>query len=157
MFRPNLRFILFFLILLFTIPAFGESDSLKTSGETGTIQVSLEGIRLKDKGTIVARLFATEDSWLETGSELLEQNVPASAETLVVTFESVPYDSTYGIAVIHDKNGNGEMDMRWFPFPKPKEGSGVSNNHTRKGPPKYDKARFALSEPSLLLHITMRY
>lgn len=36
--------------------------------------------------------------------------------------------------------------MRRFPFPKPKEGTGVSQNHTRAGPPEYEKARVTVGD-----------
>jgi len=47
--------------------------------------------------------------------------------------------------------------MRTFPFPKPKEGGGVSNNHTRMGPPQFAKARFALADSLRELRVIMRY
>jgi len=47
--------------------------------------------------------------------------------------------------------------MRTFPFPKPKEGAGVANNHTRMGPPRYDKASFALWPEGVALRVVMRY
>ena len=52
---------------------------------------------------------------------------------------------------------NGKFDMRWFPWPKPKEGSGVSNNHRRKGKPKYDKAKFTVGQEAEPLSIEMVY
>lgn len=47
--------------------------------------------------------------------------------------------------------------MRWFPFPKPKEGAGVSRNNLRMGKPHYEQARFALLTPAEQLRIKMRY
>jgi uncharacterized protein (DUF2141 family) len=72
-------------------------------------------------------------------------------------FDSLPHDSGYAIAVTHDRNGNDKLDMRWFPFPKPKEGAGVSRNHVRMGKPRYDQARFALLSALEYQHIDMRY
>ena len=49
------------------------------------------------------------------------------------------------------------MDMRILPYPKPKEGVGVTNNTFRAGPPEYEKAKFILIQPIVELTIVMKY
>ncbi len=76
---------------------------------------------------------------------------------MTIIFDSLPFDSNYAVAVVHDRNGNDRLDMRWFPFPKPKEGAGVSGNHTRMGKPRYEPARFAVTLPMERQRIELRY
>ncbi len=123
----------------------------------GTVSVTVEGIRAKDRGVLVVALFRGESGWLDPDSTFARRVVPVSADTTRIAFEAVPHDTSYALQVFHDRNENGKMDMRWFPYPKPKEGGGVSNNNVRRGPPKFDKARFAVSDSSVTLRITMRY
>jgi uncharacterized protein (DUF2141 family) len=47
--------------------------------------------------------------------------------------------------------------MRRFPWPKPKEGAGVSNNKFGFGPPDYEDALIELNTFELAVRIEMRY
>jgi uncharacterized protein (DUF2141 family) len=105
----------------------------------------------------VVALYDAETRWLTLDSARTVRRLAPTADSLVAVFEDVPLDSSFAIAVIHDKNGNDKLDMRWFPFPKPKEGAGVSQNHLRMGKPRYDQARFALLNSLEHQRITMRY
>ena len=123
----------------------------------GTVVVTAVGIRVDQGGSLVFALYRGKAGWLEEDKAFLKKVVGASSDSISVTFEGVPHDSTYAIEVIHDKNDNGKLDMRKFPYPRPKEGAGVSNNTFRLGPPAYDKARFALAGASVSVRIGMRY
>lgn len=146
-----------------TLGLFAFSDSVYAEADedsslvVGEIEVIVEGIRTKDKGVLLVALYRGEDGWLELDSATALKIIPVTQDTLSVTFEHEPYDTSYAIQVIHDKNQNGKFDMRWFPYPKPKEGAGVSNNNIRRGPPEYDKARFALIGPTKTLRIWLQY
>jgi uncharacterized protein (DUF2141 family) len=143
-------------LFAFGDPVYAEADE-DSSLVVGDIEVVVEGIRTKDKGVLLVALFRGEDGWLELGSAAALKIFPVTQDTLSVTFEHEPYDTSYAIQVIHDKNQNGKFDMRWFPYPKPKEGAGVSNNRLRRGPPEYDKARFALIGPTKTLRVRLQY
>jgi uncharacterized protein (DUF2141 family) len=134
-----------------------EETNADSSSGVGTIEVVVEGVRTKDEGVLIVSLFNGEDGWLELESALALTIFPATDDTLITRFENLPYDSSYAIQVIHDKNENGKFDMRWFPYPKPKEGAGVSNNNLRRGPPKYEKAKFTLAEQTRVMRIRLQY
>jgi uncharacterized protein (DUF2141 family) len=123
----------------------------------GRVAVVVTGIRPEQAGSLVVALYHGPDGWLKLERAYAVHVVPAADESLTVTFDSVPYDSTWAIEVFHDRNGNRKFDMRWFPFPRPKEGAGVSGNHTRMGPPDYAKARFTVAGSAVTLTITLRY
>ena len=124
---------------------------------TATLEVMITGIRAHQGGVLLVALYDAEARWLTLDSARTVRRIAPTADSLVAVFEGLPLDSSYAIAVIHDRNGNGELDMRWFPFPKPKEGAGVSQNHLRMGKPRFEHARFSLLTTSDYQRITMRY
>jgi uncharacterized protein (DUF2141 family) len=81
---------------------------------------------------------------------------PVQSDSITVTFVGLPR-GPYAVQVLHDENENGKLDFRWFPFPKPKEGAGVSNNNHRMGKPSYEKAEFTVDKPSVVVQIQLRY
>jgi uncharacterized protein (DUF2141 family) len=123
----------------------------------GVIVVTAVGIRTGEGGSLIFALYKDKAGWLDEDKTFLRKVVQATSDSMTVTFEDVPYDSSYAIEIIHDKNENGKLDMRKFPYPRPKEGGGVSNNTFRLGPPAYDKARFVLAGPAVSVRIGMRY
>jgi uncharacterized protein (DUF2141 family) len=124
---------------------------------TATLQVTVAGVHAEQGGTLVVALYDRQSTWLTLDSAKVVQRLVPSADSLIVLFEDLPYDSMYAVAVIHDRNANEKLDMRWFPWPKPKEGAGVSRNHIRKGKPRYDEARFAVLSNIEYQRIDMRY
>jgi len=119
--------------------------------------VTILGIRADQGGSLVVALFKGKAGWLDVNKALLTKTPKATSDSLTVIFDEVPYDSTYAVEVIHDKNENGKLDFRKFPYPNPTEGAGVSNNTFRLGPPDYEKARFTLDGSSMPIQIRMRY
>ena len=62
----------------------------------------------------------------------------------VVVFKDLP-KGEYAVSFVHDENNNKKMDTNFFGIPK--EDYGCSNNATGfMGPPKYNDAKFLLSE-----------
>ena len=56
----------------------------------------------------------------------------------------------YAVSFIHDENKNNKMDTNFFGIPK--EDYGCSNNAKNfLGPPKYEDAKFMLSENKTIL------
>lgn len=123
----------------------------------GTLVVTAVGVREAQGGRLLFLLYRGEPGWLKPDRAVASLVAPTRGDSVQVQFAAVQFDSAYAVQVIHDKNGNGRFDMRTFPFPKPKEGGGVSNNHTRMGPPQFAKARFALADSLGELRVIMRY
>jgi uncharacterized protein (DUF2141 family) len=145
------------LLLLLILVAPAAPAAAQETAPQGTIVVTAVGVRGDQGGSVLFALFRGPQGWLKQDQAFARQVVPAQAESVQVRFASVPLDTAYAVQVFHDKNGNGKFDMRTFPFPKPKEGGGVSNNHTRMGPPRFAKARFALADSLVELRVIMRY
>jgi uncharacterized protein (DUF2141 family) len=147
----SFRAILLSLFIAHALPA-------QAPAPTGAIDVTITGIRVKQGGELIVALYDRPGGWLQTDSALAVRKLPVGSDSVMtVAFDGLPADTGYAITVIHDKNGNGKMDMRWFPFPKPKEGTGVSQNHVRAGPPEYGKALVPVRDSTARITIEMRY
>ena len=111
---------------------------------TGVIEVSISGFK-GNEGRAHITLYGSEDTWLKIPKALQTLQRPIPEGVLKVKFEGLaPGD--YAVSVIHDANENDELDMRWFPFPKPKEGAGASRDpKTKMGPPKWKDSKISLA------------
>ena len=123
----------------------------------GSIEVTIAGIRAQQGGDLMVALYDHESTWLSTDSALSARRIPVVADSVVIVFDSLPYGTGYAVAVIHDANRNDRLDMRWFPLPKPREGTGASRNAIGFGKPRYDKARFTLDSERERQRIVLRY
>jgi len=121
------------------------------------LDVTVVGIRPQQGGVLILALYDRKAGWLVLDSARAVIRIRPEADSLVAVFDSLPYDSGYAVAVIHDRNENEKLDMRWFPFPRPKEGAGVSRNHVRMGKPDYNRARITLALPEQFERIALRY
>ena len=128
-----------------------------TSDTLGKIEVHIHGIDVEQGGNLLVLLYNNEESWLEVKMALEIKSEPGLKEKIVVLFENLPYSDKYAVQVIHDKNNNGELDMRTLPYPKPKEGFAVSNNTYRMGPPSYDAAQINLDRIVVVTYIDLLY
>lgn len=131
--------------------------SLTSNIDSGNIVVTVVKIKSAEGGNLIVSLYNVKESWLKTDEAWISEVVAVSGDSMKVAFASLPYDSVYAVAVIHDRNMNGKLDMRKFPWPKLKEGAGVSNNDFGFGPPDYEDALFHLSMPDLAVRIEMKY
>lgn len=123
----------------------------------GSGVLSVTAINFKgDKGEAVVSLYRRGKSWLAVGGAFRSVKVPIKNGKATATFKDVPHDQ-YAVAVVHDENGNGKLDMSYVPYPAPEEGGGVSNNWVRAGKPEYDKAKFDFTRALMSVRIQMRY
>lgn len=120
------------------------------------LRVVTTGLR-NQEGEVLVMLFDGPGAWLTADRAVRIARAAPAGGVAAVTFENLPRGE-YAVSVIHDENRNGEMDMRWLPYPRPAEGAGTSNDAPASfGPPTYDGARFQLTAPTLELSVTVRY
>ncbi len=135
---------------------FSYAPTSYAQGQLATITVNIVGLKGKE-GVALVTLYDSEDTWLKVPKATQVVKTQITGNTLSVQFKGVK-PGTYGVSVVHDENKNNEMDMRWFPYPKPKEGAGASNDPVAKvGPPKWDGAKFTVAAADLTVKATMKY
>ena len=83
---------------------------------SGTIDVTVDGIRARDGGDLVVALFNRESGWLDQDSTFARIVVPVLADTARVVFENVPYGTSYAVQVIHDRNICNTASGRPYPI-----------------------------------------
>lgn len=141
----------FFLILFFSNP-FKFLPTLST--QTGTLQINIQHIQ-DQKGTIKVALFNSEETFLKDSDAYLTNSISVHQNnTVEVVFKDLPFD-TYTAAIFHDVNSNNSLDKNFLGVPK--EPYGFSNNAKSKwGPPKYEDAKFELSQAHLLIQLDVK-
>jgi uncharacterized protein (DUF2141 family) len=121
-----------------------------------TVTVQISGFK-GTEGMALVVLYASAESWLNIPKALQVVRTKITGANMTVEFKGVK-PGTYAVSVVHDANKNGEMDMRWLPWPKPKEGAGSSNDpETKAGPPKWDQAKFEVGAQGATVKATVKY
>lgn len=120
------------------------------------IHVEILGIR-NSLGAVACALFESPEGFpaefLRFANNLMM--VKVRAEKATCGFEDIA-PGRYALAVIHDENRNGELEMNWMGVPQ--EGYGFSND--AKGTlaaPSFEKASFPYNGQSLQMTITLQY
>lgn len=146
--RSMLKHLLFIWLLLWATYGTGQSN-------TGTITVAVAGLS-GDEGQAIGYLYKTATGFpVDPKKASSSTMVAISGKKAVLVFSGLEY-GTYAVSVIHDSNGNDEVDTNWIGMPT--EGVGVSNDAKGFfGPPKFKDASFALSTPDKKIAITMVY
>jgi len=107
------------------------------------------------RGHIICSLFDSQEAYSKLRPVQKVVVVPTLPETICV-FHNVD-SGTYMVSAIHDENDNQKLDKNLFGMPK--EGYGVSNNHTyAMKPPVFVESTFTVSGPTeMVLKIELRY
>lgn len=117
------------------------------------IMVTVDGIKASSGKLRVQSYRATSGEWLVKGKWLSRIEVPARAGSMSFCMP-VPASGTYGIAVRHDVNGNGETDLRT-------DGGAMSNNPSinifNLGKPSYTKVGVPVGDGVKSIRIQMKY
>lgn len=143
-----------FLLFMLLLPASITAGDLT---ETAELIVKISKINLAANGNLRIALFRGEHSWPKFKNALQTKIYPVNSRTTQIVFTDLPYADDYAIEIHHDENGNGKFDMRWLPYPRPKEGVGVSNNSFGFGHPDFSAARFSIDKTQTIIAIEMNY
>ncbi len=121
----------------------------------GTLALRMTGFR-SGAGQALIAVFRGDDGFPGEPNKAWKQVVAKiSGGRASVDLRDVP-PGEYAVSVLHDENGNNQLDTNWIGMPK--EGVGMSNNAKgRMGPPKYRDARFELGAAGAVQDIKMVY
>jgi len=131
----------------------GNDMSKCDAGGGPAVMVTVDGIKSSTGRVRVQSYRATASEWLEKGRWLNRIEAPARAGTMRFCMP-VPAAGSYGIAVRHDVNGNGDTDLT-------KDGGAMSNNPSinlfNLGKPNYKKTAISVGPGVKAIRIQMRY
>jgi uncharacterized protein (DUF2141 family) len=141
--------------LAFLLSAFAAAPTWAAAqGKAGDITVTVSTVR-NHNGQIVCALF---DSAVDFDKRVATAKVavPASTPAATCVFHNVR-PGIYAVTAFHDENGNGRLDKSFFG--RPKEGYGVSNNHTyaMHGPVFAESELSVTGSGNLAIAIHLRY
>lgn len=106
-----------------------------------TLDLAVDNIKGQD-GQLFIAVYRDQSSWLSPEKAAVTRRVPVQASKVEQSFE-LP-EGKYAVAIFHDRNSNGKLDMQWLP-PSPGEPWVMSRNAQGKfGPPSFDDAVFSL-------------
>ena len=110
------------------------------NGNANSLTVNIKNFKNTD-GMVKVTLFDSKANFLSKG---VGQKVDIKDKTMVqVIFKNVAV-GTYAVAIIHDENGNGDLDTGAFGIPT--EDYGFSNNAKGMfGPPSFKETKFEIT------------
>jgi uncharacterized protein (DUF2141 family) len=115
--------------------------SYNAQEKTADLTVKIEGLK-SDKGSLLVGIYNTQESFLK--KPFKSNIIKIVDKKAIVTFKNIP-KGNYAVSFVHDQNNNKKMDTNFFGIPK--EAYGCSNNAMGfMGPPKYEDAKFQLTE-----------
>lgn len=119
-----------------------------------SVTVNISGLR-NTKGNLLICLSSNEKEFPDCRKDAnARKKVISAANGAKVVFENVNA-GVYALALVHDKNSNGKMDIALF---LPKEGFGMSNNpKVRMGKPKFKNSKFTVGTANVSHNIKMKY
>jgi uncharacterized protein (DUF2141 family) len=117
-----------------------------------TLHVEIKNVK-NAKGYVRVGLFRQTDEFLKTPWQ--GRVVPATTPAVQAEFQNVP-PGTYAISIIHDENGDEELNTNLLGMPK--EGFGFSNDAMNTfGPPDFKKASFTMQGATTRVALSVRY
>jgi uncharacterized protein (DUF2141 family) len=124
-----------------------------TSGNGPAVLVHVRGIKEAAGKVRVQSYPAIAGAWLAKGRWLHRVETPASAGSMNICIP-VPSEGKYGIAVRHDRNGNGKTDIS-------QDGGGFSNNPSisilNLGRPSVNKVAFDAGPGVTRITVNLKY
>jgi len=112
-----LHHVLSLFLLLFSVGAFAQH----------TLTVTITDIR-SDEGRILVALYKGANTWLDEPKVYRTEEVAAIEGEVSFAFTDIP-EGEYGIALLHDKDGDEEMSFTWLGVPS--EAYGFSHIDSR--------------------------
>ena len=120
----------------------------------GTVNLTVTGLR-SAKGQVLVCLTREADHFPDCSGSSTARSAIVAVSHPQVSFADVP-QGRYAISVLHYENGNGRADKTLGLIPR--EGFGFSRDApVRMGPPKFDRAAFAIDGGDVTQSIRMRY
>ena len=125
-----------------------------TTGPMATLTIRVTDLKTH-KGNLIFGVFDQADGFPKEAKKSVNWQVkPADGDSITFTCR-LPV-GVYGASVLHDENGNGEMDLGLFGIPK--EGYGVTNNPKPKmRAATFKESLFSLGQQGANLTISLQY
>ncbi len=142
--------------LLTTLPISGAiaNQSLVAPVAAATVDISISNLR-STKGDVLVCLSQDPKYFPDCTKDKDARKIKVAASSAGKIHIRDVKPGTYAVALVHDENGNGKMDLRLF---LPREGFGFSRNpKIGMGPPKFKSAQFTVGVDDASYAVKMKY
>jgi len=142
--------------LLFAILATLCAGSGATFVSASELTVRLAGLENRE-GALLYAIFDSDRPFPgDIGSAVASGFIDLADTEEEVSFAIPLVPGRYALALVHDQNANGQLDVGAFNIPV--EGFGFSNNpEAKRGPPSFDDSAFEFNDPSHPIEVLIRY
>lgn len=121
---------------------------------SASIDLAITGLR-SEKGNVLVCLSTNPEYFPDCTKDKKARKLKISAGDAETVKIAGVKPGTYAVALIHDENANGKMDLRLF---LPREGFGFSRNpKIGMGPPKFKSAQFTVGTDDAQYAVRMKY
>ncbi|QTD56750.1 DUF2141 domain-containing protein [Parasphingorhabdus cellanae] len=132
----------------------GANQAIIAPVVTASVDISVSNLRSK-KGDVLVCLSNNPKYFPDCTKDKTARKIKVAASSAGNVQIANVKPGTYAVALIHDENANGKMDMRLF---LPREGFGFSRNpKIGMGPPKFKSAQFTVESSNLNYAVKMKY
>ncbi len=142
--------------LLTTLPISGAiaNESLVAPVMAATVDISISNLR-STKGDVLVCLSKDPNYFPDCTKDKAARKIKVAASSAGKIHIRDVKPGTYAVALVHDENSNGKMDLRLF---LPREGFGFTRNpKIGMGPPKFKSAQFTVGADDASYAVKMKY
>jgi uncharacterized protein (DUF2141 family) len=122
------------------------------AGLCASLEIEITDIRSAE-GQLMVAVHASEEGWNGKAAPAAGSMQAPEGEAALLKFEDLP-PGAYAVLVMHDANGNGELDSNFMGMPI--EGYGFSNNPEVMRRATFEEARFELPEGGTRIQLRLR-
>lgn len=141
-------------LLLGASASASEAPVAVASTVAASIDLAITGLR-SEKGNVLVCLSANPEYFPDCSKDGNARKLKISATQADSIHIAGVKPGTYAVALVHDENANGKMDLRLF---LPREGFGFSRNpKIGMGPPKFKSAQFTVGANDAHYAVRMKY
>ena len=141
-------------LLLGASASASEAPAAVAPAISASIDLAITGLR-SEKGNVLVCLSSNPKYFPDCTKDKNARKLKVSAVKADAIQIADVKPGTYAVALIHDENANGKMDLRLF---LPREGFGFSRNpKIGMGPPKFKSAQFTVGTDDAHYAVHMKY
>jgi uncharacterized protein (DUF2141 family) len=126
--------------------------SVSAFATAGTLEIEITDIR-STEGQLMVAVHGSAEGWDGKAPPVAAQLHAPTGDSAVLSFEGLA-PGNYAVQVMHDQNGNGELDSNFMGMPI--EGYGFSNNPEVMRKATFEEARIELVEAGTRIQLRLR-
>jgi uncharacterized protein (DUF2141 family) len=138
--------------MLLMFPSFAVLSLVAAAVHAGELAVTITDIR-ESQGSLMVAVVDSDAAWNNQAKPVAAQKVAATKGEMTLKFPDLA-PGKYAVQVMHDENGNNQLDSNFLGIPS--EGYGFSNNPNVMRRAHFDEATFEVGADKTAITIRLR-